>query len=566
MSDARPVLLIDFSALFRRAWHVQTEISHAFESTIGGVNRARGMLPEALVAICCDGRGNWRKELSPEYKAQRESQPAVMYSEMERTIERLKRDGHLVWKFDGFEADDVIATAVQRAVTRGHWCRIVSHDKDLLQLLSVACDYLAIHKNPWELVDRDIVVNKYGVNADQFADWLALVGDTSDNVRGCPGVGAGTATDLIKAYVTIDEMRKALLDKCDKCIDGKIVENDKEKKCKNCNGTGNYPHVHLTPNVRKNLSAFLNDGGFELARKLVSLSREVPLNFDEIYETREIQSIDDGDPMDEMESDAERYFGPKHVQQKEASAQPETVAAERMEKQPEAAVEGVEKNTKGPPPVANVEEKKEVAPKTAEPAKAPADVQAALDYIHPTEIVTSEYSKQLEPRSLRETVIYCRLMFNSRIYHRYPTVQSMVAAVVRGREMGFGAGASLDMFHVADFNQDGNLRLMMHAHLIIDLAMKDPETEYFMLVSSDDKQCTYEAKIKRNPKPTSITYTIEQATQANLVRLTQRGKPNLWMMRPTEQLRKTCGVQLARVVSPGRTLGLYCAEEMGIDE
>src|SRR5678809_199161 len=102
--ETRPVILIDFSALFRRAWHVVSEQSHAFESTVAGVNRASSSLPNALVAVCCDGRGNWRKQIAPTYKAQREQQPAQMYGEMDRTLDRLRADGRLIWKFDGFEA------------------------------------------------------------------------------------------------------------------------------------------------------------------------------------------------------------------------------------------------------------------------------------------------------------------------------------------------------------------------------------------------------------------------------------------------------------------------------
>jgi DNA polymerase-1 len=200
------VLLIDLSAVFRRCWHVSSQVSHAYEGSVSSVRRAISMTSGCLTAVCCDGRGNWRKEISREYKAQREAQPAEMYGQLDRVKDRLRRDGLLLWEFPGFEADDVIASAVMMACTRGHSCRIVSHDKDLLQLLGTWCDFVAIHKTPWEVVGPDIVREKYGVDPERLGDWLALVGDTSDNVKGCPGVGAKTATALLQAHETLGNL------------------------------------------------------------------------------------------------------------------------------------------------------------------------------------------------------------------------------------------------------------------------------------------------------------------------------------------------------------------------
>lgn len=537
MATASPILLIDFSALFRRAWHVQDAgVSHAFEATIAGVNRASGMLQDALVAICCDGRGNWRKELSPAYKANRESQPAALYGEMDRTLNRLRRDGRLIWKFDGFEADDVIASAVMMACTRGHWCRIVSHDKDLLQLLSPACDYLAIHKTPWEVATAEVVREKYGIEPEQLGDWLALVGDTSDNVKGCPGVGAKTATILLQAHGTLENLFAG-------------VGNEVEEM------TG------VTPNVRKNLTAWFtapSDGlpsPAHIARSLVSLSREVPIKFDEIYEVREQQPIDERDHMDEAEQDADKYFGNELPKKEKAEVSvgpallPETAGHRESATQPEGASRTLETLPAATP----------VRDKTPEECRAIA--------IRPEEpISVIPYELRLEPTSFREAMIYASAMHNSKVYSRYPTQESIVAAVVRGREMGYGCGASLDIFHVADFNNDGNLRLMLHAHLIIDRVMRDPLLEYFFFVGGDETQATYKAKVRRNPETQTFTYTIQDAERAGLVKLTKWNKPNNWMRIPKEQLRKTAGVQFGRVVAPGAALGLYCMEEMGIDE
>ncbi len=537
MSDKKPVLLIDFSALFRRAWHVASEMSIAFQSTVAGVNRAAAQCPDCLVAICCDGRGNWRKEIAPDYKANREKQPAALYGEMDRTLERLKRDGRLIWKCDGFEADDVMATACAMARTRGHEVRIATHDKDLYQLLGPGVDLLAIHTNPWEVRTHLYVVDKYGIETTQLADWLALTGDKSDNVIGCPGIGAKTATALLQKHGTIDGIYKAM-----SVIDGEPV---------------------TTP---ANLKSLVNNrANVETSRKLVALRTDAPIQFDEIYEVREAQPIDERDHMSEAEQDADKFFG---VQQKEREetrpSRPMDIGATLdgatvgVTTQPEQEKESSAKISDLAPVAAAVKQNGITDLAFVAKEKTPEEIE---EVSRPTEVATIvEYSRQLEPRSFRDAMVFAKVMHDSRVYSRYPTVGSIAAAVVRGREMGYGAGASLDIFHVADFQQDGNLRLMLFAHVVIDRAMRDPALEYFKLVESDAEHATYEAKVKRNAEPTSITYTIEDARVAGLI------KPRSnWEKRPTEQCRKTAGVLLARVVAPWSAMGLYCPEEMGID-
>ncbi len=522
-------------------------MSIAFEATVSGVNRASAMLPDCLVAICCDGRGNWRKDLFPEYKAHRERQPQSMFGEMDRTIERLRKDGRLVWKCDGFEADDIIGTATKAALDRGHCVRIASSDKDLMQLLNVKVDFLATHV--WEVVGPDKVREKFGVDPEQLGDYLALVGDKSDNVAGCPGIGDVKARKYLQDYGNLYGIWEAL---------EKGPQPDKE---------------WFTPANEKALRA--NVLNVEKARKLVSLRTDVPLDFDEIYAERKPQDIAGTDHMTEAEKDADNYFVRENqlvgissidAPKTEAPVVEPMGSAELPEPERNGSVlteQVSDRDLKQPQfsPVPAVE----TAGLIRQRDKTPEEVEQVS---RPTELVPYvEYSKQLEPRSLRDAQVYARMMFNSKVYSRYPTVESMTAAIVRGRELGFGAGASLDIFHVADFNRDGQLRLIMQAHLIIEQIERHPDVEYFMCVTaeSDETKAVYESKKKQWPKPQRFTYTIDDAKQADLVKLTFNGKPNNWMKRPKELLRKTCGVQFGRIVAPGSAIGLYCAEEMGID-
>src|SRR4029079_12194331 len=120
-----------------------------FQATIDGVTRCAKRDPNALVAICLDSRRSWRKEFSSTYKAQRERLANDFYATLDQVKDRLRADGYLLWEAEGFEADDVIATATDEAVRRGHEVAICSADKDLMQLLRPGVKQLRTHD--WSL-------------------------------------------------------------------------------------------------------------------------------------------------------------------------------------------------------------------------------------------------------------------------------------------------------------------------------------------------------------------------------------------------------------------------------
>jgi hypothetical protein len=165
--------------------------------------------------------------------------------------------------------------------------------------------------------------------------------------------------------------------------------------------------------------------------------------------------------------------------------------------------------------------------------------------------VPVDYSQALEPTSMSEAYRLARGLANSRLYSRFPNPEAIWAIIMRGREMGIGALTSLDVFH----NFQG--KPMMSAHLIIARAKADPDCEYFYCVETTSERATWETKNRNNPKPTRLTYTIEQAKLAGLLR--QGGN---WVQRPDEMIRKTAGVQLARLEYPRAAMGMYCPEEI----
>src|SRR6187551_300951 len=118
----QPVLLVDLGSVFWPAWFssVKDELSAAHDRSIALVRRMRESYPDSLVAVCCDSPSNFRKDLEPTYKANRPPRDSAAFEQLRLVKETLAKDGLLLWEADGFEADDVLATACRAAVKAGH--------------------------------------------------------------------------------------------------------------------------------------------------------------------------------------------------------------------------------------------------------------------------------------------------------------------------------------------------------------------------------------------------------------------------------------------------------------
>lgn len=204
------LLLIDLSSIVHPIWHTSQSDPNPDATSIAAVDRVRqlaGKFPTA--AICCDSAKSFRKELDPTYKAQRPAQDAPLKHQMRLTIEKLKADGFPVWSIDGFEADDVIASAVTQALAiEGTRVLIATGDKDLLQLVGPRVSVKSVRDGA--LIDVEGVKAKFGVTPGQMLDYLCLVGDASDNVVGAKGIGQKRAAELLATFNTLAQAYEAL--------------------------------------------------------------------------------------------------------------------------------------------------------------------------------------------------------------------------------------------------------------------------------------------------------------------------------------------------------------------
>ena len=173
-----------------------------------------------LAAVFDSRTPTFRHKQYPQYKAQRQKAPDDLHAQVPLVEELLYALKIPALKVDGFEADDIIATLVERCRAENHPCCIVSADKDLLQLVGdgviqlrpqkaaagTVSRYNQLTKLPYQPAGRDEVCEEWGVPPEKILDLLSLTGDSSDNVPGVRGVGDKTAVKLLTRYGSLDEI------------------------------------------------------------------------------------------------------------------------------------------------------------------------------------------------------------------------------------------------------------------------------------------------------------------------------------------------------------------------
>ncbi|BBG65390.1 DNA polymerase I [Hydrogenimonas sp.] len=160
--------------------------------------------PTDYLLFALDAPGpSFRQKIDPDYKAQRPEAPPELKEQLPVAIDWIEKMGLAKLSLENYEADDVIASMVKCAKEQGIEVRIVSHDKDLYQLID---DGKVVLFDPIKRVEIDekACLEKYGIHPKQFTDYQALIGDSSDNVPGVPGIGPKTAVKLLTQFKTLD--------------------------------------------------------------------------------------------------------------------------------------------------------------------------------------------------------------------------------------------------------------------------------------------------------------------------------------------------------------------------
>ena len=246
----KPLILVDGSSYLYRAFHAMPQFTNSRGEPTGAaygiVNMLRKLLAEydpAHIAVVFDAKGEtFRDAIYADYKANRPPMPEELSAQIEPIHAIVRATGLPLLMIEGVEADDVIATLAVRAAKDGMDTLICTGDKDMAQVVDDRINLIDTMSDTY--YDRQAVVEKFGVPPERINDYLALIGDTVDNIPGVPKVGPKTAAKWLQQYDSLDEI---------------IVHADE-----------------IGGKVGENLRASLKQ--LSLARELTTIKRDVPLD------------------------------------------------------------------------------------------------------------------------------------------------------------------------------------------------------------------------------------------------------------------------------------------------
>ncbi len=239
MAERKKLFLLDGSAIFYRSYFafirnplinsrgVNTSAMYGFTLTLMKILSEEK--PDEIAVVFDTKKPTFRHKKYPEYKATRQKMPEEMADQYPKIVEIVQAFRIPLIEKDGYEADDVIATLAKQAEKRGIETYMVTGDKDFMQLISPLVKMYKIRpgKDP-EIIDLQKLQEQHGLTPEQVVDFLALMGDTSDNIPGVPGIGEKTALSLIKEFGSLDNIY-ANLDRISKPALRKKLEEGKEK-------------------------------------------------------------------------------------------------------------------------------------------------------------------------------------------------------------------------------------------------------------------------------------------------------------------------------------------------
>ena len=244
MSNTPPLILVDGSSYLYRAFHALPPLLTRSGQPTGAIKGVINMLQKLVktygpthIAVVFDAPGGtFRDAIYPEYKANRPPMPDDLRLQIEPLHALVRALGLPLLCVPDVEADDVIGTLAQRAAAAGMDVLISTGDKDIAQLVNERITLINTMNDT--ILDRDAVIAKFGVPPERIVDYLALVGDSVDNIPGVYGVGPKTAAKWLQEYGTLD----ALMAQADS-IKGKAGENLR-------NGLGVLPLAHELATIK----------------------------------------------------------------------------------------------------------------------------------------------------------------------------------------------------------------------------------------------------------------------------------------------------------------------------
>ncbi len=212
LNTRKRVFLVDGNSYLYRAFFATPHLSNSkgipTNATYAFMNMLRKLQndekPDSLIIVFDSKAPSFREEISKAYKAQRPPMPGNLSAQIPYIKSMLEAMGLPLLEKEGFEADDIIGTVVERLKGKDTDVVIVTSDKDMMQLVSDKVKILDTMKGL--SIGESEVEGKFGIKPAFMTDYLALCGDTSDNIPGVPGVGDKTARELVATFGSVDEL------------------------------------------------------------------------------------------------------------------------------------------------------------------------------------------------------------------------------------------------------------------------------------------------------------------------------------------------------------------------
>ncbi len=224
----KKLVLIDGSSYLFRAYHATARANMststgqptgAVRTIINMISKLKQEHPADYFAVIFDAKGKtFRHDMYPDYKATRPPMPDELRSQIDYVHRIIRAMGLPLVSVTGVEADDVIGTLANQGTEQKMDVLVSTGDKDMAQLVNEHVQLIDTMKNV--IYDRQGVIDKFGIAPEQIIDYLALMGDSSDNIPGVPKVGPKTAVKWLVEYTTLDNLLEHKQD-----IGGKVGEN-----------------------------------------------------------------------------------------------------------------------------------------------------------------------------------------------------------------------------------------------------------------------------------------------------------------------------------------------------
>nr|MBO2493493.1 DNA polymerase I [Clostridia bacterium] len=224
------VMIIDGNSLMHRAFYALPMLTNKKGTPTNAVYGFTNMLLRLIqdykpnyLGVAFDKKGpTFRHEVYADYKATRQKTPEELIPQFDLLKKMLQLMGIAIYEVDGYEADDILGTFARLARERGWEAYLVTGDRDALQLVSPEVRVIMTRKgiSDVKVFDVEEIEKEYGLTPSQIIDLKALMGDSSDNIPGVPGIGEKTALKLLHQYHTVEQV----LDNADKISGKKLKE------------------------------------------------------------------------------------------------------------------------------------------------------------------------------------------------------------------------------------------------------------------------------------------------------------------------------------------------------